>query len=70
MDDYEIDENDPKSNIHSDDVEKEPKTARSNPPDEEQSTKKAEGNISDLSVDEDETDDEEEEKKATSVTKS
>lgn len=70
MDDYEIDENDPKSNIHSDDVETEPKTTRSNPPDEEQSTKKAEGNISDLSVDEDETDDEEEEKKPPSVTKS
>lgn len=65
-----MDENDPKSNIHSGDVEREPKSARSNLPDEEQSTKKADENTSDLSVDEDETDDEEEEKKMTSPTKS
>lgn len=70
-DDYEMDENDPKSNIHDGDVEREPKTARSNPPDEEQSTKKTEGNTSDLSVDEDESDDDEEvDKKVTNATKS
>jgi len=63
-----MDEDEPKSNIHTDDIEREPKTARSNQPDEEQSTKKAEENGSDLSVDEDETDDEEEKK--TDITKS
>lgn len=59
-------EDDPKSNIHADDIEREAKTARSNVrPDEVQSTKKAEENGSDLSVDEDETDDEEEKKTVT-----
>ncbi|XP_072745694.1 uncharacterized protein [Anoplolepis gracilipes] len=66
--DYEMDENDRKSIIHSDDTEREPKTTRSNQPDEGQSTKKTEENTSDLSVDEDETDDEEEKKK-TDITK-
>lgn len=56
-----MDENDLKSNIHTDDVEREPKTVRSNL-DEERSTKKAEEYGSDLSVDEDETDDENEKK--------
>ncbi|CAL1675135.1 unnamed protein product [Lasius platythorax] len=68
-DDYEMDENDRKSNIHTDDREREPKTTRSNQPDEGQSMKKTEENGSDLSVDEDETDDEEE-KKITDITKS
>jgi len=67
MDDYEMDEDEPKSNIHIDDIDREPKTVRSKQ-DEEQSTKKAEENDSDLSVDEDETDDEEEKK--TDITKS
>lgn len=64
-----MDENDRKSNIHTDDREREPKTTRSNQPDEGQSMKKIEENGSDLSVDEDETDDEEE-KKITDITKS
>lgn len=64
-----MDENDRKSNIHTDDIEREPKTTRSNQPDEGQSMKKTEENGSDLSVDEDETDDDEE-KKRTDVTKS
>lgn len=63
-----MDENDPKSNIHTDDVEREPKTVRSNQRDEERSTKKAEEDGSDLS-DEDETDDENEKKRA-DITKS
>lgn len=62
-----MDENDRKSNIHTDD--REPKTTRSNQPDEGQSVKKTEENDSDLSVDEDETDDEED-KKRTDITKS
>lgn len=69
-DDYEMDENDRKSNIHTDDIEREPKTTRSKQLDQEQSTKKTEEeNGSDLSVDEDETDDEEEREK-TDITKS
>ncbi|TGZ52296.1 Uncharacterized protein DBV15_09239 [Temnothorax longispinosus] len=68
-DDYEMDENDPKRDIHTDDVEREPKTVRSSRPDEEQSTKKAEEDGSDLSGDEDETDDENEGKR-TNITKS
>ncbi|XP_050460453.1 probable splicing factor, arginine/serine-rich 5 [Cataglyphis hispanica] len=68
-DDYEMDENDRKSNIHADDIEREPKTTRSNQSDEGQSMKKTEENGSDLSVDEDETDDDEE-KKRTDITKS
>ncbi|XP_070156860.1 serine/arginine-rich splicing factor 11 [Polyergus mexicanus] len=68
-DDYEMDENDRKSNIHTDDIEREPKTIRSNQSDEGQSMKKTKENGSDLSVDEDETDDEEK-KKRTDVTKS
>ncbi|XP_011878264.1 PREDICTED: protein starmaker-like [Vollenhovia emeryi] len=57
-DDYEMDENDPKSNIHTGDIEREPKTVRSNQPDKERSTEKVEEDGSDLSLDEDETDDE------------
>lgn len=64
-----MDENDRKSNIHTGDIEREPKTTRSNQPDEGQSTKKTRENDSDLSVDEDETDDEED-KKRTDITKS
>lgn len=63
-----MDENDPKSNIHTDDVEREPKTTRSNQLDEERSTKKVEEDGSDLSIDEDETDDENE-KKRTDIAK-
>lgn len=57
-----MEEDDPKSNIRTDDTEREPKTARSSQPDEEQSLKKDEENGSDLSVDENETDDEEDKK--------
>lgn len=58
-----MDEDDPKSNIHTDDIEREPKTARLHQPDGEQSTKKAEENGSDLFIDKDETDDENEKKR-------
>lgn len=58
-----MDEDDRKSNIHTGDVEREPKSTRLNQPDEGQSTKKTEENGSDLSADEDETDNEEEKKK-------
>lgn len=64
-----MDENDPKGNIHTDDVEREPKTVRSNQPDEERSMKEVEEDGSDLSIDEDETDDENESKR-TNITKS
>lgn len=64
-----MDGNDPKGNIHTDDVEKEPKIVRSNHSDEERSTKEVEEDGSDLSIDEDETDDENENKR-TDITKS
>lgn len=63
-----MDENDPKGNIHTGDIEREPKI-RSNQPDEERSTKEIEEDGSDLSIDEDETDDENENKR-TDITKS
>ncbi|KAL0130958.1 hypothetical protein PUN28_002504 [Cardiocondyla obscurior] len=57
-DDYEIDENDPKSNIHTGDIERERKTVQSNQPDDEGSVKNVEDDGSDFSNDEDEIDDE------------
>ncbi|KYQ58124.1 hypothetical protein ALC60_02856 [Trachymyrmex zeteki] len=61
-DDYEMNENDPKSNIHTDDVEKKSKTIRLNQGNEEQSTKKVKEDGSDLSIDENEINHENEEK--------
>lgn len=77
--DYEMDENDPKSDIHIDGVERESKTGRSgkHDDDEEESTKKSERNRSDLSADEDESgddddddDDEDKDKKRIDTAKS
>ncbi|XP_025074740.1 uncharacterized protein LOC112552822 [Pogonomyrmex barbatus] len=64
VNDYEVNENDPKSNSHKDDIEREPKITRSNLFDEKHLfAKKTKGNSSDLSVGEDGTDDEDEKRK-------
>ncbi|XP_020280061.1 uncharacterized protein DDB_G0283697-like [Pseudomyrmex gracilis] len=78
--DYEMDENDPKSDIHIDGVERESKTERSgkHDDDEKEPTKKSERNRSDLSADEDESggddddddDDDDEDKKRIDIAKS
>jgi len=67
-----MNKNDPKSNIHTDDIEKQPKIARSNQrgsnPDKKQSVKTIEEDGSDLFIDENEID--ESEKKKIDITKS